>query len=200
MLPMGEEERAGNSFGRRVVNKLIASVRRVKESIDQGRLDEHIREHADTEESISANFLEALGEISICRRDSALTLSVRYAPTILGNRLEDVSVSIDHEYHAPMSALVDRIKGGEGMMRSFVGRVASLSAVADSDSREFGSVGFVFLNEQGDKVTASVELAKEDYAAAIEAHRDGRAVRVVGTMGGGRWPETIEYQLFEVLD
>ena len=82
--------------------------------------------------------------------------------------------------------------------RSFIGRIKRLSAVPDAETRESGLITILFLNENEKKDTASIRLTKEDYDVAIEAHKEGKTVKVAGTLLTGQ--KIIECKSFEVLD
>jgi len=195
-----KEEEAANSITRNVVNKLITSVRKVKESIHQGNFEGFIRENAETSNCISINFLEALSEISIYRKNSSLDIDVQYASTVQENRLDDTFVSIDHNYYSPINTFVSSSKVIQERSKSFIGRSKRLKATPNIETRDGGSIFIVFLDEKGNKETASIDLTKEDYVAAIEAHKAGKNVRVVGVLSGKKSNKKIKYSSFEVLD
>jgi hypothetical protein len=75
-----------------------------------------------------------------------------------------------------------------------------LSATPDAEARDSGTISFVFLNEEEKKENASIRLTKEDYDTAIEAHKEGKTVKIVGTLVSGQRKKTIDYNFFEVLD
>jgi len=195
-----KEDEAADSITRQVVNKLITSVQKVKESINQGKFEELIHENAETNNCISINFLEALSEINIYRKDSILDISAQYAPTIRKNRLDNASVTIDHNYYDPISTFVRDKTPQEGEVMSFFGRIKRLSAQPDIKTRDSGSITIVFLSKNNKGVYASVNLTKEDYNAAIEAHKDGKMIKIVGVLSSGNGPKTINYNSFEVLE
>ena len=56
-----------------------------------------------------------------------------------------------------------------------------------------------FIDEYDKKATAAVTLSIEDYNAAIEAHREGKMVKVVGTLSG-QMHKKINCAYFEVLE
>lgn len=193
-----DEYECANSLTRNVVNKLISSIRIVKDSINQGTLESVIYNNADSSSSISVNFLDALRDINIFRENSVLDITAKYAPTIKTNKLSDGFVSIDHDYYTPIDTLVRKIKNNQGSEKTYVGRIKGLDAAPDPSVRDKGKVNFVFINEDQNKATASVVLSKEDYNAAIEAHRNGKVVKVVGVLSGKTYKK-IDCSYFEVI-
>jgi hypothetical protein len=192
------EDDAAESITRKVVNKLITSVRKIKESADSGKLDEFVYKNADTQDCISANFLEALSKINIYREDSVLDISVKYAPTIQKNTIDSPVVTIDHLYYPVLDATVNRIKHLKKDETSYIGRISELQASPDAEKRNGGNIKLIFINDNGKKATAVASLSKEDYGVAIEAHREGKTVKIVGTLSGHALKK-IECGFFEVL-
>ena len=193
-----EEEEGAHSFTRKVVNKLVVSINDVKEAINTGMLEKIIYENADSENCISANFLDALSGICIYRSDSTLDLNIKYAPTIQQNTLKKTDVSIDHDYFSPIDTIVKKIKSVQENEKTYIGRIKGLDATPDASARDRGKITIVFINDAQNKATATVSLSKEDYNDAIEAHRFGKTVKVVGTMSG-QTNKKIDYSFFEII-
>lgn len=193
-----EEKECSQSFTRQVVNKLITSVQNVKNAIAQGTIDSIISADTNSEHCVSANFLDALSGINIYRDNSTLDIAVQYAPTIKNNTLKTPSVSIDHDHFLPIDTFVRKVKSFQGYEKSYVGQIKSLDAAPDPAARTEGKITIVFLDDTRKK-SASVILPRIDYDAAIEAHRDGKTVKVTGTISSQPGKKRINCSTFEVL-
>ena len=193
-----EKQDCAYSLTRKVVNKLIESIRVARETINNGAFEEYILQNAESEKCISANFLDALSEISIYRSGCELDISAKYAPTIQNNTLPDASVRISHDYYTPINTVVRKIKSSQLSENAYFGRIKGLDAPPDPTNRNSGKITLVFIDEYDKKATASVTLPIEDYNAAIEAHREGKMVKVVGTLSG-QMHKKINCTYFEVL-
>lgn len=194
-----EKEECANSLTRNVVNKVIKSVQIIKKAIDEGNFETAIYANANTNDCISANFLDALSEINIYREKSSLDIAVKYAPTIIDNKVENTIAEINHDYYSPIDTLVRKIKNNQEIEKTYIGRIKSLSAIPDAERRDKGSISIVFIDDNEKKATASVSLSKDDYDTAIEAHQNGKTVKVVGTLSG-QVQKRIECNYFEVLE
>ena len=193
-----DADEGAQSLTRKVVNKLITSVDKVKAAINKGNLDDFIDDNVGTSDNVSANFLDALSSINIYRNDSTLDIMAIYAPTIRGNRLSNTAVSIDHDYYMPIDTLAKKYKIVQESEKTYFGMVKKLDAPPDPSARKHGNVSIVFLDDNQKAALASVVLSPENYDAAIEAHRLGKTVKVIGTMTG-QSHKNIACSYFEVL-
>ena len=194
-----EEEEGAYSLTRKMINKLITSVDRVKKAIGDGNLDDVIYRDADTESCISANFLDALSGINICRKNSMLDIEAIYAPTIRKNTLDNPTVSIDHDYYSPIETLVKKIKGVHESEKNYIGLVKKLDATPELFDRKSGKVTIVYLNEKQKATSATMVLSAEQYDAAVEAHRWGKTIKVSGAISK-QTNKIIDCNSFEVLE
>jgi len=179
-----DKDECANSFTRKVINKLITSVNMVKDDIEQGAFDKIFHQNADAQNFVSANFLDALNGINIHRDNSRLYITAKYAPTIHGNMLPVPSASISHDHYEPINSMVKKVKSSQESEKNIIGLIKKLDAAPDPAIRKEGNVSIVFLDDAQKKRSASVVLSKEDYDTAIEAHRHGRYVKIVGTISG----------------
>jgi hypothetical protein len=194
-----DEDKGAYSLTRKIINRLISSVNVVKESIDKGNLESAIYNNSNSEYVVSANFLDALSEINIYRNKSVLNISAQYAPTIRKNMLDSTSVTVNSDYYKPINALVRKIKIGQENEKTYVGRISRLNAIPDAEKRVGGLITIIFIDESGKRATASVNLKKEDYDSAIEAHREGKNVQIIGILSGSQ-TKKIEYTSFGILE
>jgi len=192
------KEESARSFTREIINKLIKSVNMVRGDIEQGVLDKRFTVDVDSQNVVSVNFLEALNGINIYRDDSQLNITAEYASILQENTLANASASINHDYYEPISSIVKKVKIPAESEKTVFGQITRLAAAPDSATRTGGSINIVFLNEARKVSNATVMLSKSDYDAAIEAHREGKTVRIVGSMSGMR-SKKIDYRNFEVL-
>jgi len=116
-----KEEDCSQSLTRKVVNKLISSIKIVRETINSRTFEDYICDNADSENCISVNFLEALSEININRSGSELDITAKYAPTVRSNVLSDTSISISHDYYSPINTIVKRFKNSQQSEKCILG-------------------------------------------------------------------------------
>jgi len=196
-----DEDECAQSLTRKVVNKLITSIGIVKDAVNKGSLEDTIKEYAGSDNSISANFLDALSGINIYRSNSSLDITAKYAPTIRINTLSDAFISINHDHFTPIDTLVKKIKEFQESEKTYFGRIKTLTAQPDPSVRRDGKIEIVFLDDAQKKTTASVVLSTDDYDTAVEAHRYGKQIKVVGTLSGqtGQNRRRLDCSYFEVL-
>jgi hypothetical protein len=185
-------------LSRQVINKLITSVQIVKDAITQQSLDSIIQVGANQDYSISANFLEALSGINIFRDNSTLDITAQYDPTVTNNTLSTPTVSIGHDHFLPIDTFVKRAKSFHGNEKSYIGQIKTCGALPDIADRTEGKITLVFLDGTN-KATATAILSREDYDIAVEAHRDGKPVKLTGTISAQSGKKKIDYSCFEVL-
>ena len=82
-----------------------------------------------------------------------------------------------------------------------VGRVKKLESIPDASKRTNGKVTIVYLDENDSKKTVSVQLAKDDYNKAIEAHESGSHVEVIGEIeDNGKRKKLMTAESFSIID
>lgn len=196
----GEEADKVNSPTRNVTNKIITSIQTIKETIDNGTFTEMMLSQKDNQPPpISVNFLEALSSIGIYQEDSEVNISVKWAPTVKGNKANVDSVSLTSDHYKPIEAVVQSIKSKRADEKEFVGKISKLKASPNVDKRTEGEITLVYLDEINKACTAKVLLQKEDYHVATEAHDLGKTVKVIGKLSGQK-AKTIDYSKFFVFD
>lgn len=71
----------------------------------------------------------------------------------------------------------------------------------DTSKRTNGKVTIVYLDENDSKKTVSVQLAKDDYNKAIEAHESGSHVEVIGKIeDNGKRKKLMMAESFFIID
>ena len=195
----GEEADKSNSITRNVTNKIITSIQKVKETIDDGTFNSMMCPEKDQPPPpVSANFLEALSSIGIYKQGTEVDVSIKWAPTVKSNTAKVDSVKLTNDYYKPIEAVVQTIKNKRADEKEFFGRISKLKATPNADKRTEGEVTLVYLDENERKCTAKVLLQKEDYHLATEAHDRGEIVKITGKLAGKK-SKTIEYSKFEVF-
>jgi hypothetical protein len=191
---LGEAE----PYGRRVVHGMMAALFQIHEVRSRGELDPLLAAEGPAG---NANFLAALAGLE---------------PAVSGGAL-DISVSWSRERPAPVQA-VTRVVFSSDALRGLGGVAAALRDRADTKGFELtgyvthlargsggaeaaGEVVIVTSRDVADLGRVLVQLDADSYLAAIDAHRDGSEVRVLGTLGkvGRRWrlTEATGFELWE---
>ncbi|MDO4804497.1 MAG: hypothetical protein Q4A32_06740 [Lachnospiraceae bacterium] len=195
-LELFEDEQEGETnFTRQVTTKVVKSIQKLKDRIDDGQYN---LADTSTEDRISANFYEALLGINLEQEGTRIEFIPEWAP---GHKMTEelpAKVSLSHRYYQPIHATVTKMKGSIKKNRKIVGRIKRLEATADVENREAGKVTVVYIDDNNRARTVIAKLEKDDYSRAIEAHAKGWYVEIVGEMSGRRASE-VECQSFNVL-
>ena len=194
------EEICAKSFTRQVTKKLISSIKNVKENIEHCKLNEFINKNSSTEDAISVNFLEALSDLSISSPENELEVNVKWAPTIKKNTLYFNSIKLSHDYYNPIKAIIEKFKISTIDNKSFIGKIKYCRADPIVEKRTYGQVELIYLNDNCKPASAKFDLKKEDYDKALNAHKDGKTVKVGGILNVSGKARTINPTSFEILD
>ena len=194
----------GEPFERRVTNRIILSLKTIKEHIDNQDLSGLInKQGADV---ISANFYEALSNFGIATVGSSVEFNVVWSPSY-ERRFKDESnvVEVDSNHYGAIKYIIDELKKETEFNTTIVGRIKTLKADADASEREDGSIEIVCINNINNEWRTGivrVVLDKEDYMLAVEAHGKGANVKLVGrlktSVSGAATIE--EYESFEIIE
>ncbi len=199
MTLFNEEVDKANSITRNVTNKIITSIQQVRETIENGTFREMMMpKEGQPPPPVSANFLEALSSIGIDKEGAEVDISIKWAPTVQSNIAKVDSVTLTNDYYKPIEAVVSIIKNKRADEKEFVGLLSKLEAIPNAEKRHEGEVTLVYLNEDEKKCTAKVLLKREDYHIALEAHDQGKTVKVTGRLSGQK-RKTIDYSKFELV-
>lgn len=190
-----DEEECANSLTRQVTNKLMSNVAFIKKRIDEGRTEELIRE----ENRISSNFYEALNGLNLQSENAAIEFTAEWSPTVKNNRGMCSQVQVTSDYYQPISNIIDKIKESTNHRTEIVGKIKQLSAAPTVDQRKNGTVVVVYVGNNNRAKTVSVNLSKEDYENAVEAHQHGSVVKLVGDLVGSK-NNKMENAIFSVID
>jgi hypothetical protein len=171
---------------RKTVNKLLTSLALVKETIDQGKsLDTLI--DSKSSNFVSVNFLESLSNMGLENPGSLIQTSVKWAPTVTQNRVEQSNVAIGNEYFEVIHSKVQAYKNKvDSVLFDQVGKISKTWAEPDLAQRKEGTIQLIYLTKEGQARSISIVLSPENYDTALEAHKLGKTVRVTGTMANNR--------------
>lgn len=175
-----DEQEAAHSLTRNTINKMLSSAQAIKEGIDGGNYSDSLLQ----ENKISVNFLDALNMMGINKDKMQVDVSIQWAPTIRENRSNISTITLTHDYSAPIETIVRKVKKPINEEKSYVGRISHLNSTTDVKNRTTGIITLVFVNEANKASSASVELPLTEYNQAIDAHRNGKYVRIKGTLSG----------------
>lgn len=185
-----------NSFTRKVTTRVMQSITKVKNEIDNGTFSSVFEKE---DNAISSNFYEALIGMNLNDVDTIIELESCWSPKI--PILEEVPsvVSLNHNYYAPIISAVSKIKEKNNEQITIHGRVKKLTASPDLLKRESGKISVVYLNADNNARTITATLARDDYAKAIEAHSNGCLCKLVGEIPEGKTREMV-CSSFEIIE
>lgn len=172
-----------SSLTRKATQKLMNSLGDIKQTIDAGEDLEILTDRS--ENIISVNFLESVENLNLYKTNGELDVKLQWAPTVDDNKSLTDQVKLNYSYYAPMRSLTDRIKRKSiENTEMYVGRIKSVTGDEEIEARKQGMISLVTIS--GDKKRViRVKMNIEDYNQAIEAHRNGQYVKVVGKHENG---------------
>lgn len=188
------------SFTREVTSRLMSSLTRVKRLIDQGEHEQLL--DAQGEEIISGNFIESLCGMLGDREDVEVEVQTewsRMAPQLLPIA---PSVKLSRNHFPVLHHLSSRMRPSVSVQDvQHVGRISHMKADPNADARQGGEITLNFLSDNASQIVkAQVQLGREDYNIALQAHAAGKLVRVTGRLiTYGRSSKRIESPRFEVI-
>lgn len=172
-----------SSLTRKATQKLMNSLGEIKQTIDAGEDVEILTDRS--ENTISVNFLESVENLNLYKTDGELDVKLKWAPTVDDNRSSIDQVKLNYSYYAPLRSLTDRIKKKSVEdTEVYVGRIKSVSSNEEIEARKQGMIRLVTISDDKKK-NIRVKLNIDDYDQAIEAHRLGQYVKVVGKYENG---------------
>ncbi|MCU0865679.1 MAG: hypothetical protein MUC36_17985 [Planctomycetes bacterium] len=175
---------AETPFGRCVVRRLMRALETVRDVRALGQLDPLVGK---AEDGVSANLLAALAAFEPTVGRGQLEISVSWsrrctAPVDINSRIAFPEASLDG-----LRAVAELMRNrAETPGFDLVGYVTRLAA---EDASAGGKIVIVPTDDAPGLERVHVQLAANDYQVAVTAHRDGRTVRVIGTLAkaGRTW-------------
>lgn len=174
-------------FPRRVTTRLMQTlegVRRVRARGEYGPLLQM------SGEGVSANLLTALEGMSLTSGPGALELSMRWSRNRAAPSGVSGAVKLSQDALVGLGAVANELKGQAALQNFDVtGYVSHLTRQGEDPTVPGDAVLVPIGGDLGDLSRIHVNLPPDLYAVALEAHRRGRLVRAVGTLGrrGRRW-------------
>lgn len=194
-----DEERCADSLTRKVTNRIMKNVSTIKANIDNGEIDKLISEDEDS--LISANFYEALIGMNIADPETAVEFIAQWSPAAKANRCEKDRIILTHDYYQPIATTIEKLRETINTRTKIVGRVKRLESIPDVSKRTNGKVAIVYLDEADNKKIVGLQLEKEDYNKAIEAHESGNHVEVIGEIkDNGKRTRSMTCESFSIID
>lgn len=194
-----DEEQCANSLTRKVTNRIMSNVSTIKNNIDNGEFEKLISD--DEETMISANFYEALTGMNISGQDTAVEFIAQWSPVVKRNRCDQDRVVLTHDYYEPITRTIEKLRETINTHSKIVGRVKKLESIPDASKRTNGKVTIVYLDENDNKKTVRLQLARDDYNKAIEAHESGSHVEVIGEIeDNGKRTRSMTVESFSIID
>ncbi len=178
------EEQCASSLTRKVTNRIMTNVSSIKSNIDNGDFD---KLSADDESSIiSANFFEALTGLSLDTEGSNVEFIAQWSPVVKANRSSHNRISLTHDYYQPICDTISKLRERKKQTTKIVGRIKKLESSPDLAKRTSGKITVVYLDDNDNKKTTTVNLSKDDYDRALQAHSEGNHVEITGELTGSR--------------
>lgn len=189
-----------SSFTRQITQKLMVSIERVKRIIESQDFSQ-LETITEDVSPISANFLESLVEMGEYGDNDEIEIMTTWAPTIPSQSNIPIKTTITRDYIQPLESIVERIKeriaDEEGI---YVGRISQTRADPDPQQRSEGEIIFNFIGNEEKAVNAKVLLDSTNYELALDAHKNGKNVKVKGILRNSGRIKVIENAEFQVLD
>ena len=175
-----EEDACAYSLTRKVTNKLMDNLVYIKRQIDMGKLDTLAKD----DNGISSNFYEALNGLNFKSDHTLVDFRTEWSPNVTNNRSTNNYVRVTSDYYQPISAVIEQIKGKTNQHTEIFGKIRQLNAAPNVDNRDLGTIVVVFVDNNSRIKSATVDLKRDDYEKAVEAHQHGNTVKIIGDLVG----------------
>lgn len=192
-----KEEQCARSLTRLVTNRIMTNVFSIRSNIDNGDFDKLTSEEDNT--IISANFYEALSGLNLDIEGSNIEFTAQWSPVVKMNRSPYNRISLSHDYYQPLSTTISKLKERTKQTTKIVGRIKKLESTPDLSKRTSGKISVVYLDEKDNKKSATINLSKEDYDKALQAHSDGNYVEIAVEQSGAT-KNTLSCESFSIIE
>lgn len=194
-----EEEECAESLTRKVTNRIMENISFIKTNIDAGSYDQLVRENES--DKISVNFYEALNGLNLNEEGTNLEFMAQWSPAVKENRSSKDRITLSYDYYQPISNAIGKMRESVNTKTRIVGRINRLESMPDISKRKSGKISVVYLDEDDKRRTVSVNLNKEDYDRAIEAHERGRYIEIIGELKKqGKRKQDMNCEIFNVIE
>lgn len=199
MSIFSEEEECARSFTRKVTNRIMENISFIKTNIDKGSYDELV--HENEKDKISVNFYEALNGLNLDAEGTNLEFMAQWSPAVKENRYINDRITLSYDYYQPISRAIVKMRESVNTKTRILGRISKLESMPDISKRKSGKISVVYLDEDDKRRTISVNLNKEDYDRAIEAHGHGRYIEVIGELKKqSKRRQNMNCEIFNVIE
>ena len=192
-----EEEACANSLTRRVTSRVMDNISQIKRYIDDGNLEGLLEKEG--EETISANFYEALTGLNLDLEGADVEFIAEWSPVVKSKSHVKDRILLTHDYCQPIETAVSKLKEKTNTSTKILGRINKLESAPDITQRKEGKITIVYLDENDKKKVATVKLEKSDYDKAIEAHEKGLYVEIEGELKKSK-RTTMTCETFRIID
>lgn len=193
------EEECADSLTRKVTNRIMKNITLIKNNIDEGNYDKLVSDDEST--LISANFYEALTGLNLNEEGVDVEFMAQWSPAVKINRCCNDKILLSHNYYEPISNAVGKLREAVNTKTKILGKIKKLESVPDFAKRTSGKITVVYLNDDDMKSTVTVNLKKEDYDKAIEAHSRGNYIEIIGDISNhGKRSKSISCDSFNIID
>ena len=192
-----EEEACANSLTRRVTSRVMDNISQIKRYIDDGNLEGLLEKEG--EETISANFYEALTGLNLDLEGADVEFIAEWSPVVKSKSHVKDRILLTHDYCQLIETAVSKLKEKTNTSTKILGRINKLESAPDITQRKEGKITIVYLDENDKKKVATVKLEKSDYDKAIEAHEKGLYVEIEGELKKSK-RTTMTCETFRIID
>ena len=154
---------------------------------------------AKDDNGISSNFYEALNGLNFKSDHTLVEFRTEWSPNVTNNRSTNNYVRVTSDYYQPISAVIEQIKGKTNQHTEIFGKIRQLNAAPNVDNRDLGTIVVVFVDNNSRIKSATVDLKRDDYEKAVEAHQHGNTVKIIGDLVG-KTRLRIENPIFCVME
>lgn len=188
-----DEDEKAHSLTRKVTNRVMENLARIKKHIDDGDLDSLVKG------AISVNFYEAVKGLNLQAEGARVEFWAEWSPSIHNNPTANQSILLTHDYCQPMESVIQKLKGHTKRNTTIIGRIKKLESSPDAKSRVNGKISVAYLDEKNRAKTLEAELDATDYTRALEAHGMGWHVQLVGELSIKKNAATMKCESFDVI-
>ena len=182
-------------FTRKVTEKVITSIQKIKDRIDNGQYN---LAKTSIEDEMSVNFYEALNGMQTEDEGTTLEFIPKWSPSLPALNEIPKSITVSRHYYQSIHATISDIRGAAKKKKKIIGLIRKLEAQPDLKERKAGKVTVKYVDSDGKAKTTFALLDKTDYDRAVEAHLNGWYVELFGEMTEGKRSE-MKWESFVVL-
>ncbi|QIE28807.1 hypothetical protein SBC1_69090 (plasmid) [Caballeronia sp. SBC1] len=184
------------SFVRRTMLTARNGVRQLVKAIEEDTLSRFVdSQRAAASPIVSSNLCEALTRLHNDDVRNNIDMSFRWATTVAlpQDATAGETITIRSDYFGRIDDVRQELRAVERDRDDvFIGTVEHLNGEFSIEGNRAGEVVVALLLREGEIIKARVLLDQEQYARAVTAHLDDRAlVRIAGRLRPGRQPRTM---------